>query len=167
MTVSTVIRLELSGRPEGKGRPRFGQGGRVFTPQATKLAEGRIIDAWTNAGQPRLPDGPVSLYVLLLVSRPKGHFTSKGELSASGKRSTHPTGRKPDVDNALKLVMDALNRRAYHDDVDVVRASVTRKWADDGWERTIILLLAEDTKPGTVAANETVSAVDLARKDAA
>ena len=134
-----MIRLELSGRPEGKGRPRFGKGGRVFTPQATKLAEGRIIDAWTDAGQPRL-DGPIRLGLLLEVARPKGHYTTKGTLSAEGKRKPRPTGKKPDVDNALKLVMDALNKRAYRDDVDVVEASVYRTWAPDGWERTVIRL---------------------------
>lgn len=133
-----MIRLELTGRPEGKGRPRFAQG-RVFTPAATKLAEGRIIDAWTNADQPRI-DGPVRLRLRLEVARPKGHFTSKGALSAAGSRLQHPTGKKPDLDNALKLVMDALNRRAYRDDVDVVDVAAVRVWAPDGWERTLIEL---------------------------
>ena len=134
-----MIVLELSGKPEGKGRPRFGKGGRVYTPNATKLAEGRIIDAWTNAGQPRI-DGPVRLTLLLEVARPKNHFTTKGELNVLGRRNERPTGRKPDVDNALKLVMDALNRRAYRDDVDVVEARVWRRWALDGWEKTTITL---------------------------
>lgn len=136
-----MIALELSGRPEGKARPRFGKGGRVFTPTATKLAEGRIIDAWTNAGQPRL-EGPVRLRVRLEVSRPKDHYTSKGALSAKGQRLPLPTGKKPDLDNAVKLVMDALNRRAYRDDVDVVELAAVRAWAPDGWERTLIELEA-------------------------
>lgn len=134
----TEILLELSGRPEGKGRPRFGKAGRVYTPKATKLAEGRIIDAWTNAGQPRL-DGPVAVEVFLDVTRPQGHFNTRGELNAAGRRKPHPTA-KPDVDNALKLVMDALNRRAYRDDVDVVSATVRRRWAFDGWECTTIIV---------------------------
>ncbi len=135
-----TIRLELTGKPEGKGRPRFGQGGRVFTPNATKLAEGRVIDAWTNAGQPRL-DGAVQLDVMLHVARPQGHYRKDGELSAEGLRKPLPT-KKPDVDNALKLVMDALNGRAYRDDVDVVDARVGRRWASDGWEKTVVLLRA-------------------------
>jgi Holliday junction resolvase RusA-like endonuclease len=135
------IRLELSGRPEGKGRPRFGKDGRVFTPHATKLAEGRVIDAWVNAGEPRL-DGPINLMLQLEVTRPKDHYTTKGELSAKGQRMLYPTGKKPDVDNALKLVMDALNRRAYRDDVDVVMAFVERVWSTDGWERTVVTVSA-------------------------
>lgn len=134
-----MIRLELSGKPEGKGRPRFGKGGRVFTPNATKLAEARIISAWQDAGEPRL-EGPVSVHLLLEVSRPKDHYTSKGELSAKGRRTPLPTGRKPDLDNAVKLVMDALNRRAYHDDVDVVSLTAVRVWSADGWERSVVVV---------------------------
>jgi Holliday junction resolvase RusA-like endonuclease len=134
-----MIRLELTGKPEGKGRPRFGKGGRVYTPNATKLAEGRVIDAWTDADRPRI-DGPVRLRIRLEVARPKGHFTSKGALNLPGSRLPFPTGKKPDLDNALKLVMDALNRRAYRDDVDVVDVAAVRVWAPDGWERTLIEL---------------------------
>lgn len=134
-----MISLELSGKPEGKARPRFGKGGRVFTPHATKLAEGRIIDAWQDAGEPRL-EGAIKIGVLLKVKRAQDHYTSKGALSAKGLRFPRPTGKKPDVDNALKLIMDALNGRAYHDDVDVVEASVHRVWSEDGWESTTVFL---------------------------
>lgn len=134
-----MIRLELSGKPEGKGRPSFGKGGRVFTPNATKLAEGRVISAWQDAGEPRL-EGPLTLRLVLECARPKDHFTSKGALSAKGLRTPMPTGRKPDVDNALKLVMDALNGRAYRDDVDVVCAFVARRWSTDGWERSVVVV---------------------------
>jgi Holliday junction resolvase RusA-like endonuclease len=133
-----MIRLEISGRPEGKARARF-DGKRIYTPTATKLAESRVIDAWTSAGQPRL-EGAVKVELVLNVARPKDHYTSKGALSAKGLRMVLPTGKKPDVDNALKLVMDALNRRAYRDDVDVIAASVERRWAVDNWESTVIVL---------------------------
>lgn len=130
--------LTLEGKPEGKARPRFGKGGRVYTPTPTKLAESRIIDAWTSVGQPRL-EGPIGLAVELHVCRARDHFRADGTtLSAKGERYPWPTGKKPDVDNAVKLVMDALNRRAYRDDVDVVNATITRRWTPDGWERTIV-----------------------------
>jgi Holliday junction resolvase RusA-like endonuclease len=41
-----------------------------------------------------------------------------------------PSNRKPDVDNACKLVMDSLNTRAWADDVQVVDLFVSREWAD-------------------------------------
>jgi Holliday junction resolvase RusA-like endonuclease len=138
---------------EWTARPRFGKGGRVFTPNATKLAEARVIAAWQDAGEPRLPDGPVVLELTLRCSRPKDHHTSKGALSAKGLRERYPTGRKPDVDNALKLVMDALNGRAYRDDVNVVDASVRRVWSADGWESSMVVVssLAPSVEVGRAA----------------
>lgn len=152
-----MITLELTGKPEGKARPRFGKGGRVFTPNATKLAETRIIDAWKDADCPRL-NGAIKVGVLLKVARPKSHYTTKGALGAVGLRLPRPIGRKPDVDNALKLVMDALNGRAYRDDVDVVEASVHRVWSDDGWESTTILL--EQVAPSAETLRQAAADID-------
>jgi Holliday junction resolvase RusA-like endonuclease len=134
---SMSVELVMEGKPEGKARPRLGRGGHVYTPKPTKLAEGRIIDAWTNAGSPRL-EGAIHLSVSLVVARAQDHYKRNGALSAKGARLPYPTGRKPDLDNAVKLCMDALNRRLYRDDVDVVELNALRYWSDDGWERTII-----------------------------
>ena len=99
-----------------------------FTPRKTELAEGEVRRQWEAAGQPRI-DGPVSLQVTLVLERPRGHFRADGEtLSSEGERNPYPARQKPDVDNALKLVMDALNTRAWPDDVRVVNASVERVW---------------------------------------
>jgi Holliday junction resolvase RusA-like endonuclease len=123
----SAFSLTIDGKPTGKGRPRHGQG-RTWTPRATVLAEREVRAAWEQAGRPRL-EGPVSLTVELHVERPRGHFTSRGELSAEGHRHPYPERQKPDADNALKLVMDALNTRAWRDDVQVVLALVSRRWA--------------------------------------
>lgn len=130
-----MIRLTVDGQPEGKDRPRFGNG-RTFTTKKTLLAEGEIRRAWEEAGKPRLDDGAINLIVKLYVSRPAGHYKANGDLSAEGLRNPYPAKQKPDVDNALKLVMDALNTRAWRDDVRVVRALVTRAWSE--WPRTEI-----------------------------
>jgi Holliday junction resolvase RusA-like endonuclease len=125
-----VIRLRVDGPPTGKGRPRFGNG-RTYTPKPTVLAEARIERAWEDAGKPRLPDGPVALELWLVVARPQGHFKRDGSLSAAGLRESWPR-KKPDLDNSLKLVMDALSKKAYRDDVDVVHAWAVRRWANPG-----------------------------------
>jgi Holliday junction resolvase RusA-like endonuclease len=117
----------VPGAPRGKNRPRFGNG-RTFTDRATVDAEGDVLACWIAAGQPRL-DGAVALRVALIVERPTGHFRSDGvSLSAEGARHLLPDNQKPDVDNALKLVMDGLNRRAWRDDVQIVDVYVTRSW---------------------------------------
>ena len=135
---STGFVLWVGGEPQGKDRPRFAQG-RTFTTKKTELAEGEVRRKWEEAGEPRLPDDtPLRLEVVLYVARPGSHFKKDGTLSASGARFTRPINRKPDVDNAVKLVMDALNGRAYRDDVRIVEALVERHWAD--WPTTKIKL---------------------------
>ena len=127
-----VIDLRIDGKPTGKGRPRFvRQTGRAFTPGDTKRAENRIQLAWLEAGRPRLPEGPIVVYVSLALARPRSHWRKDGSLSAEGLRSPWPL-RKPDVDNALKLLLDALNGCAYRDDVDIVHAGIQRRWANPG-----------------------------------
>lgn len=123
-----MIEFVIPGRPKGKGRPRFTKRGTTFTPKDTKLAEADIVAAWEAVGSPTLHDGPVAVGVALEVPRPKSHHLSGGLLSATGILMPWPHRQKPDVDNALKLIMDAMNGRAYKDDVRVVQATVSRTW---------------------------------------
>lgn len=133
----TVVDLWLEGAPKGKGRPRMNTStGRAFTPAATRLAEGAVVDAWINAGMPRLGDGPLGMRVTLFVARPRAHYRRNGELTATGLRETRPHRKKPDVDNAAKLLMDALEGKLYPRDVAIVELLVFREWSSDGWERT-------------------------------
>lgn len=140
--VSEIV-LRIDGRPVGKGRPRFGKGGVVYTDKRTTSAEARVVIAWNEAGQPRLPDGPVAFLVTQVVARPQTHWKRDGSLSAEGQRRPWPIGRKPDFDNALKLLADALNGCAYRDDVDIVHSWYVRRWANPGeHEHTEIVMRA-------------------------
>lgn len=138
MTLSQ-IHLEIHGKPVGKGRPKFStKTGRAYTPKATVLAEKEIRQAWREAGQPRLPDAALEIVVKLYVQRPQSHYKKNGELSAEGERHPIPRNKKPDVDNAIKLVMDALNSQAYKDDVQIAKATVLRFWGE--WPKTVITI---------------------------
>jgi Holliday junction resolvase RusA-like endonuclease len=126
------VDLKIPGPPTGKGRPTFVRAtGRAVTPAKTRIAENRIYLAWQDAGQPRLPDGPLELHVELVLTRPQGHWTAAGDLSAAGRRKQWPT-KKPDFDNAVKLVADSLNGCAYRDDAQIVRAEIVKRWAHPG-----------------------------------
>lgn len=139
---ATSFEIVIEGPPEGKDRPRFrailAKGRKpfvqVYTTKKTEAAEKRIQAAWEAIGRPYV-EGPLTVDVVLHVARADSHYTSKGALSAEGLRHPYPTGKKPDVDNAVKLVLDALNGRAYRDDVDVIVLTCRRVWSTDG-ERT-------------------------------
>jgi Holliday junction resolvase RusA-like endonuclease len=116
-----------------KERPRFSisSSGRVYTRTSdrTKIAERMIQTAWRRAGACFLgQDKPIEVDITVCLRRPGSHTLSSGALSASGKRFPHPYATKPDLDNAAKLVMDALNQHAWKDDVQIVRMSVTKRW---------------------------------------
>lgn len=123
-----VVRLVIPGASAGKERPRVTRNG-TYTPKKTKRAERDVRTIWREAGSPRL-EGPLAAYVRIFVERPRVHFTSKGALSAEGRRTPFPM-RTPDCDNAAKLLLDSLNNLAYRDDAQVVDLDVKRRWCDD------------------------------------
>jgi len=130
------INIEVHGNPTGKGRPFVLKTGHTFTPKGTVLAEREIRQAWREAGEQRMPDAALEIVVELFVQRPQSHFKKSGGLSSEGLRHPLPRNKKPDVDNALKLVMDALNSQAYKDDVQIAKATVIRHWGE--WPKTVI-----------------------------
>lgn len=142
---TTEIRLWIAGKPQGKQRARHGNG-RTFTPKQTELAEALIVQAWRDAGEPRFPSlNPkvqlgLKLDLLFLVERPDSHYNSQGLLNAEGERHPLPENKKPDLDNAQKLVMDALNGRAYKDDVQVTDSRQRKRWSNVSGTEVIITL---------------------------
>lgn len=143
--------VEVPGEPAGKGRPKFARRGRhvhVYTDDATKAAEARVLKAWEDAGAVRL-EGPIRVDVRLIVERRDGHYLKGGDLSAEGRRWPLPTNRKPDVDNALKLALDALNGAAWGDDVQVIGAAVARAWGSPARTEIAAHEVAADTDEGS------------------
>lgn len=134
-----AIDLWIAGKARGKDRPRFQKStGRTFTTKETENAEANIIAVWREAGEPRMPDVALALDLTIFVERPSGHYTAKGELNATGQRAPRPHRQKPDLDNVAKLVMDALNGRAYTDDVRVVGLRIERAWGNRAGMRLVI-----------------------------
>lgn len=144
-----MIRLEILDEPAGKGRPRFdSRNGRAYTPAATKNAEAMVRAAWDAAGRPTLPaDTPLNARIICYLKRPAYHFKRDGTLSAAGQRSLVPT-KKPDVDNAAKLVLDALERYAYPSDAAIVVLTVGKTWTAST-PRTVVEIEVLDKAPAS------------------
>ena len=132
-TPTQQFTLRIPMIPVGKGRPRFQRStGRTYTPAQTESAEAQIRYAWIEAGRPRLPDDtPISMRITAHIPRPAGHFKKDGQLSAAGVRAGDWWSRKkPDVDNAAKLIMDALEGFAYRSDACIVSLHAVKLWTD-------------------------------------
>jgi Holliday junction resolvase RusA-like endonuclease len=154
--------------PVPKARPRFARGkdGRMhtFTPRSTELAEHRIREAWLEAHESKGPiTEPAALYVLVVLPRPAGHFGRRGLLPSAPR---YP-GKKPDLDNYVKTVLDALAHVALQDDALVVNLEAVKRYAEDSspprWEIEIAPIAflaagqpapAEDTRPGAAARDQ-------------
>lgn len=127
------ISFFASGTPKGQPRPRafarrFGNkwSARVFDPgtaegwksQIALAAKEHISEPFTN---------PVRLEVVFNFPRPKFHFNSKGAVRPMAPR--YHTA-KPDADNAVKAVMDALTTLgAWKDDKQVVSIIARKEYA--------------------------------------
>lgn len=123
-----AVAFTVPGRAHGKGRPRF-TNGRTYTDAATVQAEHDVLTCWQAAGGVRLADGPVHLSVTVFCERPKSHYKRDGvTLNAEGLRRPLPDNQKPDFDNCFKSFADALNGRAWRDDVQIVSAAFLRLW---------------------------------------
>lgn len=132
----SLIEFDIPGRVDGKRRHRARNvRGRVFTypDPDDKPVIAKIQQAWADAGRSRLGSGPVVLSIRLYEHRPVAHRTSKGELSAVGRREPWPT-RKPDLDNVAKQICDALNGLLWLDDKQICDLTISRRWAAVGQE---------------------------------
>ena len=116
----------VEGNPQGKARPRFSQkSGTVYTPAKTARYERLIRKAFLAAGGKSIPsDCYVGIIVDAYFQIPKSY--TKGKRLACQHNINRPA-KKPDIDNTLKVVLDALNKAAYEDDKQVVEVSC-RKW---------------------------------------
>lgn len=109
----------VDGKPQGKQRPRFSWISKtVYTPTKTAKYEKQIAKAYTDSGGKCIPaECYVSVSVSAFFPVPKSYSKKKREDCL--ERRLRPD-KKPDMDNILKVVLDALNEVAYEDDKQVV-----------------------------------------------
>ena len=118
------------GEPVGKARPRVTRMGHAYTPEKTVLYENLIkmeYERQCGGEKARKPE-QVMMTVVLYYQIPKSVSKKKREQMITG--GIRPT-KKPDCDNALKCVADALNGLAYDDDSQLVQCHVEKWYAED------------------------------------
>ena len=120
--------------PQGKARPKFAKRGRyvsVRTPEKTRAYEKSIREAYLQqcGNQMCLEGHSVEMKVTAYFKIPKSASKNKRQAMLLGE--IRPT-KKPDADNILKAVADALNGVAYKDDACVVKMDVEKFYADVG-----------------------------------
>ena len=120
----------IEGEPKGKGRPRFNSNsGFAYTPENTVMYENLIKMSYRQeCNEPMYEKGvPLVVQITAFYSIPQSASRTKRQNMLFEK--IRPT-KKPDIDNLCKVVMDSLNKIAYHDDAQVVKATVSKFYSD-------------------------------------
>lgn len=132
------IMFKVPGEPVGKGRPRFVRAtGRTYTPEKTANFETLVrLEYHNQCGDYRFDDDAqlgmrVEAYFSIPKSKPK---KVQRDMELGVIRHAH----KPDTDNILKAVADALNNVAYRDDSAITYVEVSKKYSRTPETRVII-----------------------------
>ena len=116
----------------GKQRPRTVRirGGRsaTYTPQKTVNFENFVKILYMDAGLPNIKGEAFAMQIDIYFQIPKSYSKKKREDCLCG--NIQPT-KKPDDDNVVKSISDALNGLAYYDDSQRIGLVVTKNWTEE------------------------------------
>jgi Holliday junction resolvase RusA-like endonuclease len=125
------IEFTVPGQPVPKGRPRFSRGKsfvRTYTPEETKNYEAyvRYFAAQAMRGV-KVIEEAVKLTVEINLKIPKSESQKRKALMLEGR--ILPT-KKPDGDNVLKALKDAINGLVWRDDAQVVDGRYLKRYSE-------------------------------------
>lgn len=132
MNNPTFVSFIVRGKPVGKARPRactvVGRTRvhtRVYTPQATADYEERVrMEYQAQCGNAYFERGvPLAVKIVAYMPIPQSVSQKQRERMLRGAIACV---KKPDWDNIGKIICDALNGLAWHDDAQIVRATVSK-----------------------------------------
>ena len=123
-------KFRVDGKIRGKARPRFNtRTGRAFKVKDDTLYENSIINAYRASAGVRFDDNDyIRLRLDMYFAIPKSYSKKRRLNCIEGKERP---AKKPDVDNVLKNICDALNEIAYKDDVQVIEVICIKHYTEE------------------------------------
>lgn len=118
----------------GKGRPRFTRFGSTYTDKKTVEYENLIKEQY-EAVSDYMSDKSIQISIYVCFA-PNRSDTKKNKLLKLSNELWPK--KKPDIDNIIKIVLDALNKVAYQDDTQVNVINVIRHF--DEKEKLVICI---------------------------
>lgn len=131
-----MIKFTYHGEPIGKGRPRVtarqGKFAHAYTPKRTKDYEDAIRFEFMASNCEKMPvydkDTPLQAKMIFAFAIPKSYSKKKREACLKGEIAhTH----RPDTDNCVKSVLDALEGAAIEQDACVVKIIAEKIYAEE------------------------------------
>ena len=124
------VSFTVYGDPKGKARPKFAKIGNFMRSYQTKKqdsVENYVKLAYLEAAKGVYLTGALSMKVIAFFQIPKSVSKKKRDEMLAG--IIRPLV-KPDYDNIVKSVADALNKVAYDDDKQIVSGSFDKFYYD-------------------------------------
>lgn len=131
--------FEVPGTINGKGRPRINSyTGTVYTPTKTKDYE-YLIEQYFLLKYPKFKplEGRIAVNIIATFNIPKN--VKKQDINKMLERTISPT-KKPDIDNIVKVILDAMNKFAFNDDIQITKLNVEKVY---GTEEKIYISIEE------------------------
>lgn len=125
-----MYEFEVPGKVTGKARPRVNTlTGRAYTPENTKDYE-MLIKQYFKIKYPKFEtlEGRIKVKIIAYFKPPKQ--TSKRQVELMLENNISPT-KKPDIDNIIKIILDALNKMAFRDDSQITKIEVEKMYSKE------------------------------------
>lgn len=121
------VRVTIPGKPVPKGRPRLGRGG-TYTPKRTRTYEKHVAECAQAAMlQAKLRTTRQPVRVVMSLTLPIAKSWTKATRIAAVQGAIQPTSTF-DIDNAIKGLLDGMNRVVYMDDSQVVELHAVKAY---------------------------------------
>ncbi len=124
-----IYEFEIPSKIIGKGRPRLNSyTGKIYTPTRTKDYE-ELVEQYFLMKYPRYKtlEGRIKMDIIANFEIPKS--TTKVAKAQMLDNIISPT-KKPDIDNIVKIILDAMNNVAFKDDTQITKISVEKKYSE-------------------------------------
>ena len=137
-----MINFIYKGEAVGKGRPRVSRRGNyvhTYTPEKTRIFEEALLYTFMASTREEMPvykrEQALKTEVRIGVAIPKSYSKRKREACLSGELAP---SKKPDIDNILKAIFDALNGYAYEDNAQIVQIRAEKFYTEDPYVEVTI-----------------------------
>lgn len=122
-----IYEFEMPGDIVGKARPRMNtKTGKAYTPTNTKNYE-YFLRQWFIRKYPDFKPIENRVRVTIIAYFDIVKSTSKRKATEMLQGNISPT-KKPDADNIIKIVLDAMNKFAFKDDTQVTKLEIEKKY---------------------------------------
>lgn len=126
--IKQMIKFTIPGQPVAKGRPKVTRWG-AYTPEKTVNYENLVKFSYIgeHKGKEILEDY-LAIEIKFYFKIPKSTSKKKRKQMIEGKIMHN---KRPDIDNCIKSITDALNEIAYKDDNQIVEIHAYKYYSEE------------------------------------